>query len=221
MKNKFATRLAQLRKKSGMSQKTAAQKLGISQALLSHYEKGIRECGLDFVLKAAKVFDVPCDYLLGATDKLPQESTDPTERIEHLTKKPKLFLGRNKLQNAIDLLYSITARFGNPKMHTDLNNMLFADVYSALRLYEHALRPEKDTEQSLFSLPYDCSVLHSLSMKASSAEKLMKKLSEQESGFTMSAKWLKEEYPNNYDSVMSISETVENEKVQEPQKKNN
>ena len=37
-----------LRKERGITQKQAAEDLGVSQALLSHYEKGIRECGLDF-----------------------------------------------------------------------------------------------------------------------------------------------------------------------------
>ncbi len=40
-----------LRKERGITQKQAAEDLGVSQALLSHYEKGIRECGLDFVVK--------------------------------------------------------------------------------------------------------------------------------------------------------------------------
>lgn len=52
-------------KKRKLSQKQAAADLGISQALLSHYEKGIRECGLDFVVKIADYYNVSCDYLLG------------------------------------------------------------------------------------------------------------------------------------------------------------
>ena len=39
-----------LRTERGITQKQAAEDLHISQALLSHYEKGIRECGLDFVV---------------------------------------------------------------------------------------------------------------------------------------------------------------------------
>ena len=35
-----------LRTERGITQKQAAEDLHISQALLSHYEKGIRECGL-------------------------------------------------------------------------------------------------------------------------------------------------------------------------------
>ncbi len=61
----FASRITSLRKERSMSQKEAALSLGISQALLSHYEKGIRECGLDFVLKCADFYGVTTDYLLG------------------------------------------------------------------------------------------------------------------------------------------------------------
>ena len=57
-----------LRKERGLSQKQAAQDLEISQALLSHYEKGVRECGLDFLVKAAEYYDVSTDYLLNRTD---------------------------------------------------------------------------------------------------------------------------------------------------------
>ena len=50
-----------LRKERGITQKQAAEDLGVSQALLSHYEKGIRECGLDFVVRVADYYNVSCD----------------------------------------------------------------------------------------------------------------------------------------------------------------
>lgn len=65
--SKFAAILSQLRKERGCSQKKAAADLGISQALLSHYEKGIRECGLDFVIKCSDYYGVTTDYLLGVS----------------------------------------------------------------------------------------------------------------------------------------------------------
>ena len=65
--NKFSVVLTKLRKEKGLSQKYAAQELKISQALLSHYEKGIRECGLNFLINAADFYGVSCDYLLGRT----------------------------------------------------------------------------------------------------------------------------------------------------------
>lgn len=68
MERKFPIILCELRKEKGLSQKETAAKLGISQALLSHYEKGIRECGQEFLIKAADFYDVSCDYLLGRTE---------------------------------------------------------------------------------------------------------------------------------------------------------
>ena len=67
MERNFPVILCELRKERGLSQKEAAAKLGVSQALLSHYEKGIRECGQSFLIKVADFYSVTCDYLLGRT----------------------------------------------------------------------------------------------------------------------------------------------------------
>lgn len=66
----FANRMAALRRQKKISQKEAARALGISQALLSHYENGIRECGLDFVVRAADYYGVSTDYLLGHSNDI-------------------------------------------------------------------------------------------------------------------------------------------------------
>ena len=55
MATDFSRTLSMLRKEQGISQRKVAAALGISQALLSHYENGIREPGLGFVIKV-------CDY---------------------------------------------------------------------------------------------------------------------------------------------------------------
>ena len=68
MATAFSNRITTLRKERGLSQKEVAMSLGVSQALLSHYEKGVRECGLDFVLKCAEYYGVTTDYLLGKDD---------------------------------------------------------------------------------------------------------------------------------------------------------
>ncbi len=64
----FALKISSLRREMNITQKDAAAELGISQALLSHYEKGIRECNLEFVKKAAVYYNVTTDYLLGLSD---------------------------------------------------------------------------------------------------------------------------------------------------------
>ena len=68
MTTKFADRIKKLRKCAGLSQKEAAAKLKVSQAQLSHYENGIRECSLDFVVALSSLYGVSCDYILGATE---------------------------------------------------------------------------------------------------------------------------------------------------------
>lgn len=63
----FSEVLSSLRRESGKSQRKAAADLDISQALLSHYEKGIREPRLEFVVRACAYYGVSADYLLGRT----------------------------------------------------------------------------------------------------------------------------------------------------------
>ena len=67
MSNDFSRSLSLLRQEKGISQRAAAKELGISQALLSHYENGIREPGLAFVARACDYYNVSADFLLGRT----------------------------------------------------------------------------------------------------------------------------------------------------------
>ena len=61
----FPRVLKHLRIEAKISQKKAAEALGVSQAVLSHYEKGTRECGLLFLVRVADFYGVSMDYLLG------------------------------------------------------------------------------------------------------------------------------------------------------------
>ncbi len=65
MERLFCETLSALRKGRGVSQRQAAADMGISQALLSHYENGAREPGLRFVCRACDYYGVTADYLLG------------------------------------------------------------------------------------------------------------------------------------------------------------
>ena len=65
MERSFPETLSALRKGRNISQRQAAADLGISQALLSHYENGAREPGLSFVCRACDYYGVTADYLLG------------------------------------------------------------------------------------------------------------------------------------------------------------
>ena len=69
MAHVFSQKMSELRKARGLSQRRAAGDLGISQALLSHYENGAREPGLDFVCRACRYYGVSADYILGLSDE--------------------------------------------------------------------------------------------------------------------------------------------------------
>lgn len=64
----FHETLSDLRRRAGKRQRQVAADLGISQALLSHYENGTREPGLVFLNKACDYYGVTADYLLGRSD---------------------------------------------------------------------------------------------------------------------------------------------------------
>ena len=80
----FCGILAQLRKEKGVSQRKAASDLGISQALLSHYENGAREPGLAFVCRACDYYGVTADYILGRTDHSDGTAQPSTEGLRQL-----------------------------------------------------------------------------------------------------------------------------------------
>ncbi len=63
----FASVFSALRRENGYSQRKVANDLGISQALLSHYENGVREPRLDFIVKACRYYGVTVDYMLGVS----------------------------------------------------------------------------------------------------------------------------------------------------------
>lgn len=94
MENNFAGKLTALRREKKCSQKDAAEALGISQALLSHYEKGIRECKTDFVVKAARFYGVTTDYLLGVSETrqgLNEIFSPETQQEDHQQKLRTVF----------------------------------------------------------------------------------------------------------------------------------
>ena len=81
MERKFSEVLSELRRQSGKSQRTVAAELGISQALLSHYENGAREPGLAFVCRACDYYGVSADYMLGRSNR-PLPDSEELERLK-------------------------------------------------------------------------------------------------------------------------------------------
>ncbi len=116
MASSFSANLSELRKEKGISQSEAAKELGVSQALLSHYERGIRECGLDFLIRAAKFYSVSCDYILGISTS--------RDNSGHSYDNPKV----SQIFDVLDTVINIVDDAGSKSLKNDV-----ADFY----LYAH------------------------------------------------------------------------------------
>ena len=84
MARSFSDTMSALRRSRGLSQRRAAADLNISHALLSHYENGAREPGLDFLCRACRYYGVSADYLLGISE-LPGGAEDAARTLAELT----------------------------------------------------------------------------------------------------------------------------------------
>lgn len=151
----FPRILTLLRKERGFSQKKAAADLGISQALLSHYEKGIRECGLDFLVRAATYYGVSCDYLLGRTPhrngaELPLGSL-PSEGVASGVQNGNVAIEyqRRILVNSLHIVFGILKKINSEGVTRHVSAYFSDAIYKMFRmLYSaHGKNP-----QELFSL---------------------------------------------------------------------
>lgn len=142
MNANFPRVLTLLRKEKGLSQKKAAQELGVSQALLSHYEKGIRECGLDFLVRCADFYDVSCDFLLGRSldrtgttltvDDIPEPDAAGKENILRGSILPTL--NKKLLANSLNILYDLLQKSGNKTLINEISGFLMLSIYKMYRI---------------------------------------------------------------------------------------
>jgi transcriptional regulator with XRE-family HTH domain len=122
MKASFATILSSLRRESNLSQKKAADSLGISQALLSHYENGVREPKLDFIAKACDYYGVTTDYILGRTSERSQDGVSiPVRRTDE-----------RRIAGAASLLVAMLAEIGDDALSESVTSYLNFCLYTVI-----------------------------------------------------------------------------------------
>lgn len=143
MSSDFPRVLSLLRKEKKISQKEAAAALGVSQALLSHYEKGIRECGLDFLVRAAEYYNVSTDYLLGRSadpeglnlvcEDIPEPDAAGKENsLSSLGVLP--VLNKKLIANSLNVIFDLLARSGSKELTKQVSNYLMGAVYRMFRI---------------------------------------------------------------------------------------
>ncbi len=95
----LGTRIAQLRRKAGLSQSELAQRLRISPSAVGMYEQGRREPAVDVLLAMARIFDVSVDQLLGRMETEAQSLSVPAlEEMEaRLLRRGKRPFSRQEL----------------------------------------------------------------------------------------------------------------------------
>lgn len=141
MNKEFGRIITHLRKEKSLSQKQVSSDLGISQALLSHYEKGIRECGLDFLVKTADYYDVSVDYLLGRTPnpsgvKINADDIPEYEVIKdvNMTKSNTYcLLNRKLIVNSTAIIFSLLSEINNKKLSKYVSDYLTVAEYNMFR----------------------------------------------------------------------------------------
>ncbi len=152
MNKDFPRIITFLRRERGLSQKQAAKDLGISQSLLSHYEKGIRECGLDFLIRAADYYEVSADYLLGRTvqrSTVTAADLPDTGDFRHLNGNMVNRINHRLLTNTITIIYDLLAQMGSKRLTNAAGNYLMCAEYQVFRcIYEAG----GENPQTMFSL---------------------------------------------------------------------
>ena len=147
-----------LRKERKLSQKQVAADLEVTQALLSHYENGKRECGLDFLVRAADYYNVSVDYLLGRSpmstgatvseQELPESSVN--EKFEGPLSGGTTFFQKKLITNAIEIIFALLLKAKNTELSKAVCNFLSLAVYRSFRMVYSAGRTN---DENTFSVP--------------------------------------------------------------------
>lgn len=135
----FSRTLSLLRQEKGLSQRKAAAALGISQALLSHYENGIREPGLAFVTKVCNFYHVSADYLLGRTASRDGAMIEYDDLYDSSDEKGTLkgsimaTLQKKLIVNTTGVVFDLLGKLGDRQAITAAGDYLSGALYQLLR----------------------------------------------------------------------------------------
>lgn len=157
MSSDFSRCLSLLRQEKGISQRAAAKELGISQALLSHYENGVREPELAFVTKACNYYNVSADFLLGRTLSRDGTTIAAGELYDYSTEKDNVLhgsimatLNKKLLVNSIGVLFDLLGKTGKKEAITAAADYLGTAIY---KMFRHLYRADGTKNEDFFSVP--------------------------------------------------------------------
>ena len=201
MATEFSRTLSLLRKERGVSQRVAAADLGVSQALLSHYENGIREPGLAFVSKVCDYYHVSADYMLGRT--LARDGSMLTAEEILNAAEPG-----NVLQGSV--LATLRGKLGDKDAINAAADSLGCHIYLLYRLLHRAA----GGSTAYFALPEEDCAAGAASAGASLARtdyaRALAKLSREKAAFPdMSHETLNSAFPGRSQGMIQVLSTAD------------
>lgn len=214
MHSDFSRCLSLLRQEKGISQRAAAKDLGISQALLSHYENGVREPGLAFVTRACDYYNVSADFLLGRTlTKDGSTIVSPDELYDYSTEKDNILhgsivatLNKKLLVNSISVLFDLLGKIGCKGAIKGAAEFLSTAIYT---LFRYLYRADGTQNEDFFAVPSGTFVsgvaqADMICSQAAYVEALETHRKEKGSFPAMNHDALMENYPGAYQSLLQI-----------------
>lgn len=220
MNTDFPRILTLLRKERGISQKQAAAELGISQALLSHYEKGIRECGLDFVVRTADFYGVSCDYLLGRSpertgaqitvEDIPEPDALGKENVMRGSGSILPTLNKKLIANALNIIFDLLQTTNDKELTAAVSSFLNLSVY---RMFRVLYGVNAKNEPTMFTVPTVAArakVLAAMVLLESKAEELASSVDEKKAqSLSISTQTLSQNYPLFASSLFNLIKNAE------------
>ncbi len=212
MINDFSRTLSLLRREKRISQRSAAEALGVSQALLSHYENGVREPGLEFVVNAANYYKVSLDYLLGRTmhrDGMMIYEGDiediSREKSSTLTGSVSAVLSKKLLINSVAILFEVLGKSENKRIVRSVTQYLdtaFVKMFRYVARKDKKLLPDAYPVSDLYF-----SELCDVKMKKCEAE-LCAESEKGDESLDLSPEAIQKEYPSMSPALFSVIHTV-------------
>ena len=214
--NNFSRIITLLRKERGITQKQVAQDLGISQALLSHYEKGLRECGLDFLVRLCDYYNVSSDYILGRT----ADRTGTVISVEDLpadnSAKDSKFTGsvlptmsKRLIFSSLNILYDKLAQCGNKELTTKVSDYISMCIYKVFRIMYSS---NKNNTQSLFEINNNVFEGYTTAAQIKLCSDINQLLSDKQldkSCFEMTSETIAKDYPQHSTGFFNVVKSAE------------
>lgn len=220
MNSDFPRILTLLRKERKISQKKAAEDLGVAQALLSHYEKGKRECGLDFLVRASNYYNVSTDYLLGKSAVSSGEvisnedisDVDISDKAKNLSADElSATFAKRLIINSVDVIYSLLAKTKNAALMDKIHNIFSFTIYRTFRII---YKENSGNDKNIFKIPEETAdQLISAGESIATANAVSALASSDEEGPVITRTYLEKEYGKSasvlLNTVMSCEKQLE------------